>query len=204
CQPAGGGNDRNLQTLVPFGKKYLGQNIIVQYRTGSGGTLAMQELKAAEPDGYTLVLCDPGGTILGPIAQNIDFEAADVVPIARVAFIPWILTVHTSTPYMKVEDLVEAAAREPGQIKAAIADIASADHYMWLRFTKAAGLGPNGLRWIPYGGGAPKVRAMLAGESLLDMLFLSLIQGPVKEGIMRPLAVASTERLPELPDVPTF
>ena len=204
CQPAGGGTDRNLQTLVPFAERSLGQPFIVQYRAGAGGTLAMQEIKAAPKDGHTLVFCDTGGALFGPIAQNIAFGPNDVIPIAQVALVPWVLTVHTSTPYKSVQDVINAAKKSPGQIKASIADFASADHYTWLLFARASGLGPNGFRWIPYGGGAPKVRAMLAGESHIDMLLPSLILEPMKNGIMRPLAVAAPARLKELPDVPTF
>jgi tripartite-type tricarboxylate transporter receptor subunit TctC len=204
CQAAGGGNDRNVQTLVPFAQKHLGQPIIVQYRPGAGGTLAMQEIKSATPDGHTLVLCDPGGAIFGPIVQNIGFKPGDVVPIARMSFVPWILTAHSKTPYKSPQDLVQDAKKRPGQIKASIADIASADHYTWLLFTKAAGLGPTGMRWVPYGGGAAKLRAMLAGEAEVDMLLESLIRDPLKQGTVRALAVASTERLSNLPDVPTF
>jgi tripartite-type tricarboxylate transporter receptor subunit TctC len=204
CQPAGGGNDRNLQALVPFGEKHIGQPLIVQYRVGAGGTLAMQEMKAAPKDGHTLVLCDTGGTLFGPIAQNISFGPNDVVPIAQVAFVPWVLTAHTSTPYKTAQDVVDAAKKAPGQVRASVADIASADHYAWLLFAKASGVGPQGFRWISYGGGAPKVRAMLAGESQLDMLLPSLIMEPMKNGVMRPLAVAAESRLKELPEVPTF
>jgi tripartite-type tricarboxylate transporter receptor subunit TctC len=204
CQPAGGGTDRNLQTLVPFAERHLGQPFIVQYRAGAGGTLAMQEIKGAPKDGYTLAFCDTGGTLFGPIAQNIAFKGDDVIPLAQVTDVPWVFTVHASTPYKTVQDVVDAAKKTPGQIKASIADIASADHYTWLLFARATGLGATGFRWIPYGGGAPKVRAMLAGESHLDMLLPSLVLEPMKNGIMRPLAVAAPSRLKELPDVPTF
>ena len=204
CQPAGGGTDRNLQTLVPFAERHLGQSFIVQYRAGAGGTLAMQEIKAAPKDGHTLVFCDTGGSLFGPIAQNIAFKPDDVIPIAQVTDVPWVFTVHASTPYKTVQDVIDAAKKAPGQLKASIADIASADHYTWLLFARASGLGPQGFRWIPYGGGAPKVRAMLAGESQLDMLLPSLIMEPMKNGIMRPLAAAAPARLKELPDVPTF
>jgi tripartite-type tricarboxylate transporter receptor subunit TctC len=204
CQPAGGGTDRNLQTLVPFAGRYLGQPFIVQYRAGAGGTLAMQEIKGAPKDGYTLAFCDTGGTLFGPIAQNIAFRPEDVIPIAQVTNVPWVFTVHGSTPYKSVKDVIDAAKKSPGQLKASIADIASADHYTWLLFARASGLGAQGFRWIPYGGGAPKVRAMLAGESHLDMLLPSLVMEPMKNGIMRPLAVAAPARLKELPEVPTF
>lgn len=204
CQPPGGGVDRNAQALVPFGERYLGQPIIIQYRPGAGGTLALQEMADVEPDGHTLVLCDPGGAVFGPIVQNLDFGADSVIPIAQVSLIPWILTAHSSTPYESVEDLVEAARAAPGTVRGSIADVASADHYTWLLFAREAELGPNGLRWIPYGGGAAKMRAMLAGEAEVDMLLMSLIRDPLAEGTVRALAVSSTERLAEIPDVPTF
>jgi len=204
CQPAGGGNDRNVQTIVPFAERYFGQPVIVQYRPGAGGTLAMQEMADVEADGHTLVLCDPGGAVFGPIVQNLDFGADSVIPLARMSLIPWILTAHSSTPYHSVADLVTAARAAPGTIRGSIADVASADHYTWLLFTRAAGLGPNGLRWIPYGGGAAKVRAMLAGEAEVDMLLMSLIRDPLAAGTVRALAVAAPARLGEIPDVPTF
>jgi len=204
CQPAGGGNDRSAQSFVPFAEKHFGRPIIVQYRPGAGGTLAMQEIKSAAPDGHTLVLCDPGGTIFGPIVQNSKFAPSDVVPIARTAFIPWVLTVHSKTPYKTVNDLVIEAKKQPGQLRGAVADIASADHYTWLLFTKATGLGPTGFRWIPYGGGGPKLRAMLAGESEIDMMLYPLIRDAIQKGIVRTLAVAASQRLKEMPDTPTF
>lgn len=204
CQPAGGGNDRNLQAALAFAGKAFGQPMIAQYRPGAGGTLAMQELAGEEPDGYTLVVCDPGGTIFGPIAQNLDLSADDFVPVARLAFIPWILTARTAGPYGSVDSLIEAARAAPGTLPAPIADIASADHYAWLRLTAETGLGPSGLRWIPHGGGAAKMRAILAGESDVDMLLPALIKQPVAEGMLRPLAVASEERLADFPETPTF
>jgi tripartite-type tricarboxylate transporter receptor subunit TctC len=178
--------------------------MIAQYREGAGGTMAMLELKSIEPDGHTLVVCDPGGSVFGPIAQNLDFSADDVRQVARIAFTPWILTVSAESPYLTVQDLIAAAKETPGEIEATISDIASADHYAWLKFSQLAGLGPYGFRWVPQGGGAAKLRAMLAGESHIDMLLPSLIADHVKDGKMRPLAVASEQRLEALPDVPTF
>lgn len=204
CQPAGGGNDRNLQALLPFVDEALGQPMIAQYRPGAGGTLAMRELAGATPDGHTLVVCDPGGSIFGPIAQNLSMQAHDFVPVARLAFIPWVLTVRTDAPYATAEELIEAARAAPGTIDAPVADIASADHYVWLRLTKETGLGAAAFRWVPHGGGAAKMRAILAGESQFDMLLPSLIRQPMAEGTLRPVAVASAERIAEFPDTPTF
>ncbi|WP_121067530.1 Bug family tripartite tricarboxylate transporter substrate binding protein [Chachezhania antarctica] len=204
CSPAGGGNDQNAQAIAPFVEKYLGQPAIVQYKPGAGGTLAATEVSEADPDGYTLLVCDPGGTVFGPIAQNLDFGADSLVPIAQLTFVPWVLTAAGEAPWDSAQAFVDDALARPGEIDAAIADVASADHYMWLLFAQDTGIGPSGLRWVPYGGGGPKVRAMLAGESMIDMLLPSLVKGPMVEGTMKPLAVAAGARSAAIPDVPTM
>lgn len=204
CSPAGGGNDQNTQAIAPFFEKHLGQPAIVQYKPGAGGTLAAMEVSEAEPDGYSLLVCDLGGTVFGPIVQNLDFGADSLTPIAQLSFIPWVLTAGGDAPWDTAEAFIEDAKSRPGDIDAAIADVASADHYMWLRFVNDIGIGPSGLRWVPYGGGGPKVRAMLAGESKIDMLLPFLVKAPMEEGTMKPLAVAAPERSPTLPDTPTM
>jgi len=204
CTPAGGGNDQNAQAIAPFVAKYLGQQAIIQYKPGAGGTLAATETARARPDGYNLLLCDLGGTVYGPIAQNLPLSGKDLIPIAQLTFVPWILTAGKDAPWADAQAFIGEAKAKPGKIDAAISDIASADHYAWLRFANEAGLGPAGLRWIPYGGGGPKVRAMLAGESKIDMLLPALIAEPSKTGVMRPFAVASDARLAAFPGVPTF
>jgi len=204
CQAAGGGNDRNFQALMPFAEQALGQPVVSQYRTGAGGTQAMQELARGGNDGHALVVCDQGGAIFAPIVQGLDIDADDAVPIVRISFVPWILTAHSSQPYKTAEEFIEYVKQNPGKVQASIADVGSADHYTWLALTKASGIAANDLKWMPYGGGAPKVRAMLAGEAHVDMLILPLVSDAIKEGTVRILAVAAPERLPELPDVPTF
>lgn len=204
CQAPGGGNDRNFQALMPFAEQELGQPLVAQYRTGAGGTQAMQELKNGEQDGHALVVCDQGGAIFGQIAQGLDFSADDAIPIVRISFVPWILTAHSSQPFTTVEEFIEYAKENPGTVQASIADVGSADHYTWLAFTQASGLEVSDLSWMPYGGGAPKVRAMLAGEADVDMLILPLVSDAIEEGTVNVLAVAAPERLPELPNVPTF
>jgi len=204
CQPAGGGNDRNLQALVPFAEQALNVPLISQYRPGAGGTLAFQEMAGMQKDGHMLVLCDQGGAIFGPIVQNIDFGPDGAIPIARLSLVPWVVTAHSSTPFTTLEELFEYVRKEPGKLRISIADVGSADHYTWLSLMKRANLPLTDVRWLPYGGGAPKVRAMLAGEAQVDMLLVPLIRDAIKDGTVRILAVAAPERLADLPDVPTL
>ena len=204
CYPAGGGVDRNLRMVERVASKYLGQSLLPQYRTGGSGTVAMQYIKEAEPDGYELAICDNGGAIIAPIAQGLDLDADDFTPIAQVSFVPWILTTRATSPYDSLESFIEAAKAAEAPITIEISDIATSDHYGWLLLLKEAGLAPEKFKWNPHGGGGPKMRAIIAGEGELLYDDAGEIEGYVKDGMLRPLAVASTSRLAQFPDVPTM
>ena len=203
CYPAGGGVDRNLRMVERVASKYLSQSLLPQYRTGGSGTVAMQYIKDADPDGYDLAICDNGGAIIAPIAQGLDLDADDFTPIAQVSFVPWIMTTRATSPYDSVESFIEAA-KANGPIAIEISDIATSDHYGWLLLLKEAGLSAEKFKWNPHGGGGPKMRAIIAGEGELLFDDAGEIEGYVKDGTLRPLAVASSSRLAQFPDVPTM
>ncbi|MDE2913494.1 MAG: tripartite tricarboxylate transporter substrate binding protein [Paracoccaceae bacterium] len=204
CYPAGGGVDRNLRMVERVASKYLGQSLLPQYRTGGSGTVAMQYIKEAEPNGYELAICDNGGAIIAPIAQGLDLDADDFTPIAQVSFVPWIMTTRATSAYDSLESFVGAAMAASDPIAIEISDIATSDHYGWLLLLKQAGVSPTKFKWNPHGGGGPKMRAIIAGEGELLFDDAGEIEGYVKDGTLRPLAVAAASRLPQFPDVPTM
>lgn len=204
CTPAGGGNDRTIRAVEQVAEKHFGQPFTISYRDGAGGTLAMQDLVAAEPDGYNLTFCDNGGAILAPIAQGLDLGPDSAIPLGQLAFIPWVLTARTDSGLADVATFIEKAQGANGEFQAPITSIAGADHYVWMLFARESDIGVNGLRWTPYGGGGPKLRAIIAGESQIDMLLPSLVREQVDEGTMQVIASATNDRLSEFPDSPTF
>ena len=204
CYPAGGGVDRNLRMVERVASKYLGQSLLPQYRTGGSGTVAMQYIKDADPDGYELAICDNGGAIIAPIAQGLDLDADDFTPIAQVSFVPWIMNTRATSPYDSLEGFIEAAKAADSPISIEISDVATSDHYGWLLLLKQAGISPEKFKWNPHGGGGPKMRAIIAGEGELLFDDAGEIEGYVKDGTLRPLAVASSSRLAQFPDVPTM
>ena len=204
CYPAGGGVDRNLRMVERVAAKYLGQSMLPQYRTGGSGTVAMQYIKDAASDGYELAICDNGGAIIAPIAQGLDLDADDFTPIAQVSFVPWIMTTRATSPYDSLAAFVDAGMMAESPIAIEISDIATSDHYGWLLLMKEAGLSPDKFKWNPHGGGGPKMRAIIAGEGELLFDDAGEIEGYVKDGTLRPLAVAAPSRLPQFPDVPTM
>jgi tripartite-type tricarboxylate transporter receptor subunit TctC len=204
CYPAGGGVDRNLRIIERVAQRYLGQPLLLQYKTGGSGTVAMQYLKAADPDGYELVICDNGGSIIAPVAQGIDLGLDDITPIAQVSFVPWVLTARAEAGYETLEDFIKAARESDTPTSLEISGLATSDHFGFLLLLKAAGLSPDMFKWNPHGGGGPKMRAMLANEGDLMLEDAGEIAGYVRAGTLVPLAVAAAERLPQLPDVPTM
>lgn len=204
CYPAGGGVDRNLRMVERVAAKYLEQPLLPQYKTGGSGTVAMQYLKAADPDGYELAICDNGGSIIAPVAQGLELGPDDVTPIAQVSFVPWILTARAEAGYETLEDFINAAKASDTPTPLEISDLATSDHFGFLLLIKEAGLSPDSFKWNPHGGGGPKMRAILANEGDLLLEDAGEIEGYVRAGTLVPLAVAATERLPQFPDVPTM
>lgn len=203
CYPPGGGVDRNLRMVERVASKYLDQSLLPQYVTGGSGTVAMQYITAADPDGYDLAICDNGGAIIAPIAQGLDLGASDFTPIAQVSFVPWIMTAGADSGFNSMDDFI-AAANAGDNMPIEISDIATSDHYGWLLLLKEAGISPNDFKWNPHGGGGPKMRAILSGEGNLFFDDAGEIAGYVEAGDLIPLAVAANSRLSQFPDVPTM
>jgi tripartite-type tricarboxylate transporter receptor subunit TctC len=204
CFPAGGGADRNIQAIKPFLEKYLGVSILLKYETGASNTLALQNLAKKSKNGYDLVICDNGGGILAPISLGLKLGPEDVIPVAQLANIPWILTAHKNSPEKTTAALVKTLKAAKSPVTLPIVNIASSDHYMWIQFLIAAGVPLNNVKWVPFGGGGPKMRAMLAGESRADMLLSFLIKSHVGKGTLIPMAIASDQQHKDFPTMTTL
>jgi tripartite-type tricarboxylate transporter receptor subunit TctC len=199
--PAGGGNDLHCRALASVATEYIEQPMVAVIKAGGGGAVGTDFVAKARADGHTLACVDNGALVLMPQVQKVPYSRADFVPIGLINRIPFVLTVRGDAPWKSVAELVEDAKRNPGKLNAAIVGLMSSDHYAMALFADRAGVKFN---YVTYGGGGPKVKAMLTGESKLDMLFPALIVPHLKAGTMRPLAVAAAKRVPELPELPTF
>lgn len=204
CYGAGGGVDRALRIIERVAQTHLGQPILVEYVLGGSGSVAMQHVQNADPDGYSLTMCDNGGAIIAPIAQGLDFGPDSVTPIAQVVFQPWILTAREGSRYEDIQHIIDAAKAGEERVAVEISDMGTSDHFGVLLFLEAAGLDPATFKWNPHGGGGEKMRAIMAGEGDLINDDAGEIEQHVRAGTLRPLAVAGLERHPSFPDVPTF
>jgi len=199
--PPGGGTD-TLARLVAdqLGRKW-GQSVIVENIGGAAGNIGSAEVARATPDGYTLMISSPG-----PVATNsflykeMPYDPARWVPIALLATGPYVLVLRKSFPGSTVQDLIAQALANPGKITAATPGVGSVGHLSTVQLEM---LGDIKLMQVPYRGLGPAVNDIIAGH--VDLMFdtpTTALQLH-RDGRLKIVATGTTERLAELPDIPT-
>lgn len=199
---AGGLADLLARPLAARLQVVLGQPVVVENRAGAGGNIAGDAVAKSAPDGYTWLL----GSI-GPLAAN-QFLFASMPYDTRTAFAPTSLLINTpkvivvnrARPWPNLAQLLEAARAQPDTIRAGSAGNGSSLHLALELLKQQSG---TRIIHVPYRGAAPAVTDLLAGN--IDMMVDNLpnILPQIREGNVRALAVATPQRLPQLPDVPT-
>lgn len=200
---AGGGTDILARQVAQVMTDRIGQPVIVENRPGAGSLIGVTYVLNSEPDGYTLLMVSSSfvtNIVLGD-EQPYDPRTA-LQPITAVSFAPTALVVNPGTVEAEtLEAFIEAARANPGHYTYGTFGDRSQPHLSSVLLASETGIDIEG---IPYGGGGPAVTAVVSGE--VDMLMPSamLVKPQVDAGQLRPLALASPERSPLMPDVPTF
>jgi tripartite-type tricarboxylate transporter receptor subunit TctC len=198
---AGGAVDVTTRIITDHMAKTLGHSIVVQNEPGAGGTLAMNQVSKAAPDGYTLLTVGPTvGTIkeLFPKA-TIDVQR-DLQPVTIVGQTPMVLVVHKDVPAADYKSLVAYIKAHPSELTFASNGRGSAGHLAGSLFKKMA---DADIRYIPYRT-TPQATADLLGGRI-SMIWLSSLGNLAGSGAARPIGVTMAgERWNQFPDVPTF
>jgi tripartite-type tricarboxylate transporter receptor subunit TctC len=200
--PPGGGTDIVARLLAQKMSESMGQPVVVENKPGASGQIGTNLVARAAPDGYSMVI---GGTPLGinpSLYRNIPFDVlTDLTPLSLLVTQPLVLVVHPSLPAQSVRELIALAKAQPGRINYASASSGSGGHLATELFKSMAGVD---LVHVPYKGTAPSVTAILANEVgvLFDNPGTSLPH--IQAGKLRPLAVTTRVRSPQLPSVPTL
>jgi len=200
--PPGGINDTYARLVAQWLSEHLGQQFIVENRSGAGGTLAAEAVAKSAPDGYVLHLTTSADAWNASLYDKLNFDIIhDFIPVATIARGPGVLVVHPSLPVKSVPELIAYAKSNPGKVTVASAGIGSAPHMYWELFRSVTGVD---MVHVPYRGGGPAVTDLLGGQVLVYFgTFASTIQN-VRADKLRALAVTSAKRAAVLPDVPAM
>ena len=198
----GGVNDLLARLVADHLEKTLGQRVLVETRPGAGGNIGAEIVAKAPPDGHTLCLIQSGNVAINPfLYKDMTFDALnDLVPVAPVSTSPQLVSVYTKLPVSSLRELIALAKREPGKLNHASPGNGTSPHLAAELFAHMAGIQ---LVHVPYRGVAPALVDLAAGQVQLTFLGPAAIDGQLKAGTIRPLAVARSTRLKTLPDVPT-
>lgn len=199
---AGGGTDIVARLLAEKMAEGLKGSFVVENRPGASNTIAADLTAKAPPDGYTLLVATNTGQAIAPHLMKLAFDPIkDLTPIGLVVTVPNVLVVGTGVTANTVQELVAQMKAKPGSFKYASSGVGSTQHIAGEGFDLAAGVKSV---HIPYKGSSQAHLDLIGGN--VEMMFdtTSSAMGQIKAGKFKPLAVTSSQRSAELPNVPTL
>ncbi len=199
--PAGGPSDSVARLVSAQMSKTLGQSIVIDNRAGAGGNIGSDIAARAKPDGSTIMLATATSHGLNSaLYSRLNYDPIkDFAPIGLITTSPGVMLVPKDSPYRSVAELVAKARAQPGQLNYGSGGVGSSQHLAGAVFRQLAKVD---VAHIPFKGTAPAMTDLMAGR--VDFIITTGALPFIRSGKVRPLAVASHQRLPALPDVPTF
>lgn len=197
----GGGADSSQRTFNKFAEPIVGQPLVVVNKPGAGGTRGWAELVRKKSDGYTLAIVTPPFNVIPALARpkQTGYTLDQFTNICVYAVVPDVLLVRADSKWKTFADLVKDAKSRPGKLKVANTGKLGADLMTTLLIEDAAGIE---FAKVPFTGGSKSFKATLAGTT--DVMVASAKFAVKGIGRLRTLGVASANRAPAIPDVPTF
>src|SRR5579864_1521158 len=197
---AGGPTDICARLIAGWLSQRLGQQVVVENRSGAGSNIATEAALRADPDGYTLLMVTSSNAINATLYRHLNFDfLRDYTPIAGIMQAPSLLEVNPALPVNNVAELIAYAKANPGKINLGSAGNGSPPHMYAELFMAMTGVK---MTVIGYRGGGPALVDLLSGQ--LQVMFEGITSsiGYLRANKLRPLGVTSAERSPVLPDVP--
>lgn len=199
----GGSTDTLARTLSVKLSESLGQQVIIDNRTGANGNIGMEIVANAPPDGHTIVLGYIANVAIMPsLYAKLPFDPVkDYEPVTLLATSPNVLVAHPSVKANNLTELIALAKAQPGKFNFASASVASVGHLTGEYLNNIAGIK---MTHVAYKGAGQAVTDLLGGHIQLMYSGFSSVMPHIKAGKLRPLAQTGAKRSPALPDVPTI
>lgn len=199
---AGGSTDVLIRIIATKLPSVLGQQVVIDNRTGAGSLIGTDIAAKANPDGYTLLGTGTPFVIVPNLYKQAPFHPVkSFAPIMQMASQPYGLVVHPSLPVKSVGDLIALAKKQPGKLDYASSGQGGAMHLFQALFVSMAGLD---MVHVPYKGSGPVRSDLLGGQIKIGCIGLSSIINHHRAGQLRIIAVTTAKRSPALPDIPSI
>ncbi|PAT38910.1 ABC transporter substrate-binding protein [Vandammella animalimorsus] len=200
--PAGGGSDFLARTIGQNLSARIGQAVVVENKPGGNTGIAASEAARAAADGHTMVSADNGTLVFNPaLYQKLVYDVKDLAPVTLMGRFPMILVTSPELPAKDLAEFTALVKSSANGFNYASAGAGSPHHLAMELFRTQAKLD---MTHAPYRGAAPALSDVASGQVPAMMVDLAAGAGFIRSGKVRPLAVAHSQRLAQLPEVPTF
>jgi tripartite-type tricarboxylate transporter receptor subunit TctC len=197
----GGGTDTTARIVAPKLGELLGQQVVVENRSGAGGNIAVDVVARSAPDGYTLVLANVGALAVNPHIMKTPYDPLkDLLPVSMAVVFANVLVVQPKLPVNSLADFVKLAREKPHTITYASSGIGGAGHLAGELLRVVAKID---IEHVPYKGGGPAMHGFLGGQ--VDSFFATPVSSnsQIRAGKARAIATTGAKRAALMPDVPT-
>jgi tripartite-type tricarboxylate transporter receptor subunit TctC len=199
---AGGVSEGIVRLLAPKMEELLGQKLIVEAKPGAAGNIGVIEVAKSPPDGYTLVVTAANNFVINQFTMKMPIDPLTALaPVAKLADVPLVLFSNPAIPAKNFAEFMAYVKANPGKVNFGSPAPGTVNHLLLERVKQLRGLD---MQHVPYRGSPQGVMALLQNDIQLFTVGYAAGVGHLKDGKLLALAVATEERLPELPDVPTL
>jgi tripartite-type tricarboxylate transporter receptor subunit TctC len=198
---AGGPTDVLTRMMSDPVQAMLGQPLVVENRTGAGGSIGADMVAKAAPDGHTILVNDSGHAVGPALVARLPYDPVmDFAGIGVLVFAPLILLVNARVPARSLAELLALMRTQPGRLNMATTGVGGPVHIAAEILRTSAGVQ---MEMVHYRGGAPAALAVVGGEAQMTILSASASLEHIRAGTMRAIALTVERRNPLMPEVPT-
>jgi tripartite-type tricarboxylate transporter receptor subunit TctC len=201
--PAGGGLDVLVRPVAAQLSSLLGQQFVIENKVGANGIIGTEAAAKSAADGYVILAATTGALPLNAaLRSDLPFDPVkDFTPISILTDAPFVLAAAPSSSIKTLDDVIELSRKDPGSVTYATSGLGSTSHLAAELFSKEAGIT---MTHVPYSGNAPATQDVLAGRVMVMFDSVQATLPLFRSHRLVPIAIASKERSPAAPDIPTF